>query len=102
MFLERGNWLIFHDAYPQLLIYEESIKQGRNLSYLLPHLFVSSFMEIVWTYFWGHKDSSLLTIALIINEQNHLEQTLIKEPAIQNEVLDKLEFALQDLSLIHI
>lgn len=24
-FLERGNWLIFQDAYPQFLLYEESL-----------------------------------------------------------------------------
>ena len=95
-FLERGNWLIFHDAYPQLLMYEESLKQGRNLTYLLPHLFVSRYMETVWTHFWTHKDSRLLTIALIINEQNHLEETLMKQVNIQNDVLGKVEFMLQD------
>ena len=67
-FLELGNWLIFQDAYPQLLMYEESIKQGHNLSYLLPHLFVSRYME-----------------------------TLMKQPTIQNEVVGKLEFTLQDI-----
>lgn len=30
-FLERGNWLIFHDAYPQLLLYEESVRRQTNL-----------------------------------------------------------------------
>ena len=34
-FLERGNWLIFQDAYPQFLVYEESKKRGKNLFYLL-------------------------------------------------------------------
>lgn len=38
-----------------------------------------------------------MTIALIINEQNHLEQTLMKQPTIHKEVLGKLEFALQDV-----
>ena len=37
-FLERGNWLIFQDAYPQFLLYEESKSQSRNLFYLLPYL----------------------------------------------------------------
>jgi hypothetical protein len=96
LFLERGNWLIFNDAYPQLLMYEESLKYGRNLAYLLPHLFVSAYMQTVWTYFWQYKDSALLTVALIINEQNHLDETLIKEPNIHNQVLVKPEFSLQD------
>ncbi|WCK52537.1 DUF2515 family protein [Aneurinibacillus sp. Ricciae_BoGa-3] len=27
-FLERGNWLIFQDVFPQFLLYEESLKRG--------------------------------------------------------------------------
>ncbi len=34
-FLEKANHLIFQDAYPQLLLYEESKKAGRPLFYLL-------------------------------------------------------------------
>src|SRR5690606_824619 len=33
---ERSNWLIFHDAYPQLLLYAEAIRQGKPLFHLLP------------------------------------------------------------------
>ena len=95
-FLERGNWLIFQDAFPQLLLYEESKKRKMNLAYLLPHFFVSVFMDKVWTHFWKNRNSSILTVALIINEQNHLEETLMKQPNIQNSILGKLEFALQD------
>ncbi|MDR4948142.1 DUF2515 family protein [Neobacillus cucumis] len=29
-FLERGNWLIFQDAYPQFLLYEESLRLKEN------------------------------------------------------------------------
>lgn len=36
-FLERGNWLIFQDIYPQFLLYEESLK--RNKKPLLPLVF---------------------------------------------------------------
>ena len=61
-FLERGNWLIFQDAYPQFLVYEESIKRGQNLFYLLPHLHVSTFMETLWNQFWDEQDSYLLTM----------------------------------------
>ena len=57
-FLERGNWLIFQDAYPQFLLYEESLCQSRNLFYLLPYLNVSHFMEVIWNQFWAEKDAS--------------------------------------------
>lgn len=101
-FLERGNWLIFQDAYPQLLLYEESIKTGKNLFHLLPHLHVSTFMETIWNYFWQNRDSSNLTLALIINEQNYIESRVIKDPSHKKNVLDSLEFKLQDLlSLNH-
>lgn len=73
-FLERGNWLIFQDAYPQFLLYGESLKRNKPLFYLLPALDISSFMESVWNYFWKRRDSYILTIALVINEQNYLEK----------------------------
>ena len=56
-FLERGNWLIFQDAYPQFLVYEESKRSGKNLFYLLPHLHVSTFMETIWNHFWNEAGS---------------------------------------------
>lgn len=28
-FLERGNWLIFQDVYPQFLLYEQSVKNPK-------------------------------------------------------------------------
>lgn len=96
-FLERGNWLIFQDAYPQLLLYEECIKTGKNLFHLLPHLHVSTFMEAVWNSFWQHRDSAILTLALIMNEQNYIESRVIKNSIYKKNVLDSLEFKLQDL-----
>ncbi len=102
-FLERGNWLIFQDAYPQFLIYEESKRNRTNLSYLLPHLHTSSFMETIWNYFWRERDHHLLTIALIINEQSYLESRVLQNPAFQKKVFNTLEFKLQDyLALNHI
>ena len=102
-FLERGNWLIFQDAYPQFLIYEESIRKGQNLFYLLPHLHVSMFMETLWNQFWEEQDSYLLTVALIINEQSYLESRVLKNPDFKKEVFSTLEFKLQDfLSMNHI
>ena len=102
-FLERGNWLIFHDAFPQFLIYEESMKRGQNLFYLLPYFHVSIFMETIWNHFWEEQDSYILTVALIINEQSYLELRVLQNSSFKKEVFSKLEFKLQDfLSMNHI
>ncbi|GIN61158.1 hypothetical protein J27TS8_11510 [Robertmurraya siralis] len=102
-FLERGNWLIFQDAYPQFLLYEESLRSGKNLFYLLPFFHVSQFMETIWNDFWYYHDPSILTISLVINEQSYLEKRVIHHPTFKKEVFDSLEFMLQDiLSMNHI
>ncbi|MFP7299383.1 DUF2515 domain-containing protein [Neobacillus niacini] len=102
-FIERGNWLIFQDAYPQLLLYSESIKKKKSLFYLLPYMNISTFMESIWNYFWRKSDSYVLTIALVINEQNYLEKRVIQNPIYQKGVLNTIEFKLQDvLSFNHI
>jgi hypothetical protein len=91
--LERCNWLIFHDAYPQLLLYGESKRQGKNLFHLLPFFGVSSFMSVLWHDFWQRKDAKILTVGLIINEQNVIESRVIKNLSFQQG----LQFHLQDL-----
>lgn len=102
-FIERGNWLIFQDAFPQLLLYEKSIRTGKNLFYLLPHLNVSVFMETIWNHFLKNRDSYILTVALIINEQNYIESRVIDKNRFKKGVLDTVEFKLQDLlSMNHI
>lgn len=102
-FLERGNWLIFQDAYPQLLLYEESVKRQTNLFHLLPRLHVSSFMQGAWNHFWKTADRRLLTISLIINEQHYLEEQVMRDPKYQKTVIQSLSFTLQELlSLGHI
>lgn len=102
-FLERGNWLIFQDVYPQFLLYGESLKRNKPLFYLLPYLNISTFMETLWKYFWRKRDSYILTMALVINEQNYLEKRVIQNPIYQKDVLNTLEFKLQDyLSFNHI
>ncbi|NRD80248.1 DUF2515 domain-containing protein [Bacillus sp. BRMEA1] len=102
-FLERGNWLIFQDVYPQFLLYEESLKQNKPLFYLFSDLNISIFMETIWNYFWQHHDPYILCIALVINEQSYLEKRVIQNPIYQKEVLNKFEFFLQDfLSFNHI
>lgn len=102
-FLERGNWLIFQDAYPQFLLYEEGKRIGKNLFYLLPYLHVSKFMEIIWNYFLQEDDRYLLTMALVINEQNYLETRVLQNPIFIKEVFNTFEFKVQDiLSMNHI
>ncbi|QQZ11499.1 DUF2515 domain-containing protein [Heyndrickxia vini] len=96
-FLERGNWLIFQDAYPQFLVYEESKMKGQNLFHLLPHLHVSKFMVAVWNQFWQDKDPYKLAIALIVNEQNYLEKRVINNPLFKKDVFGTIEFKLQDI-----
>lgn len=103
LFLERSNWLIFQDAYPQLLLYEESLKRGKPLFYLLSRFHVSTFMETIWNHFYNDRDSTMLTIALIINEQSYIEKRVVQNPEFQNKVLNTLEFLLQELfSFTHI
>lgn len=103
VFLERGNWLIFQDAYPQFLLYEESLRKRENLFYLLPHLGVSIFMLSVWNHFWTYRDPYILTVSLIINEQSYLESRVIQNPRFKKSVLETLEFRLQDyLAMNHV
>jgi len=102
-FLERGNWLIFQDVYPQFLLYQESIKRNQNLSYLLNQFHVSVFMEVIWNHFWEYRDTSILTIAQIINEQSYLELRVMKNPIYKKEIFSSIEYKLQDvLSMNHI
>jgi hypothetical protein len=102
-FLERGNWLIFQDVYPQFLLYEESMEQNKPLFYLLSHFNVSAFMETLWNHFWRTQDSYIHCIGMVVNEQNYMEDRVVQNQHYQKEVLYKLEFLLQDLlSFSHI
>ncbi len=96
-FLERGNWLIFQDVYPQFLLYEESLKFNKPLFYLLSDLNVSIFMETIWNHFWKTHDTYIHCIALVVNEQSYLEKRVIQNSQYKKEVLNKFEFFLQDL-----
>ncbi|MBT2639264.1 DUF2515 domain-containing protein [Bacillus sp. ISL-39] len=95
-FLERGNWLIFQDAFPQLLLYEESLKRKEPLFRLLPHFNISVFIETIWDYYWVSSNSPLLTIGLIINEQNYIENRVIQNQNYIKDVFSTLEFEIQD------
>ncbi|MBO0962033.1 DUF2515 family protein [Neobacillus sp. MM2021_6] len=102
-FLERGNWLIFQDVYPQFLLYEESIRQRKPLFHLFTALNISTFMETIWQQFWQNQDTYIHTIAMVINEQSYLENRVVQNPQYQKEVINKFEFMLQDwLSFNHI
>ncbi|MBY0120457.1 DUF2515 family protein [Bacillus sp. S/N-304-OC-R1] len=102
-FLERGNWLIFQDVFPQLLLYEESLKYGKSLFHLLSYLNISVFMEAMWNFFLDEKDPYLLTMALVINEQSYIEERVIRNPDYKKMVVNTLQFKLQDyLSVTHI
>ncbi|MBP1992029.1 DUF2515 family protein [Paenibacillus eucommiae] len=96
-FLERANALIFQDAYPQLLLYIESRRAGRDRFDLLPHLQISAFMTPVWQEFWQYGESPLLTTALIINEQNYIEQRIVRNEHYKRLVLDTVTFRAQSL-----
>ncbi|MHC0035574.1 DUF2515 family protein [Pseudoneobacillus sp. C159] len=96
-FLERGNWLIFQDAYPQLLLYEESLKIRHNLFHLFKFFNISRFMETIWNHFWIYRDPYVLTIALVINEQSYLEKQLMGDRQFKDKVIDTFEFKLQEI-----
>lgn len=93
--LEKGNSIIFQDAYPQLLLYEESKKRKISLFNLCKFFNVSSFMEGVWEMFFDGDRTPLLPSAQIINEQSHIEKHLIRTEQFQ-KLQNQLSFKLQD------
>lgn len=97
-FLERSNALIFQDAYPQLLLYRKSRELGASQFHLLRYFSVSRFMRPFWERFWIDRGSALLTVGLIINEQNYIEQRVVKHPFYQRHVSEKTNFHLYSLS----
>lgn len=93
---EEANWLIFQDAFPQLLLYDYSTKYNRPLFHLLKYFSVSSFMEKEWNLFWRKRNQTRLMTSLIINEQNLIEQPIIKNPYYKREVFHSPAYLLQD------
>ncbi|AOH55473.1 hypothetical protein ABE28_014035 [Peribacillus muralis] len=90
---EEANWRIFQDAYPQLLLYHYSTRNGRPLFHLCRFFFITQFMTKAWNAFWKHGNKEKLVTALIINEQNIIEKPVIKK---QSFVFHSLLFFLQD------
>nr|WP_246061883.1 DUF2515 family protein [Paenibacillus oralis] len=97
-FLERNNALIFQDAYPQLLLYMKSRERGASHFHLLPYFHVSQFMRPFWERFWIDRGSALLTVGLIINEQNYIEKRVVRHPYFQKYVTGKTKFHLFSLA----
>jgi hypothetical protein len=97
LFIERANWLIFQDAYPQLLLYALSKDRGTNFFHLLPYLHVSRFMEIMWNDFWMKRNVARICTALIINEQNYIEKRVIEKKTYGAPIFADIKFFLQDL-----
>ncbi|GED72736.1 hypothetical protein BRE01_64380 [Brevibacillus reuszeri] len=96
-FLERSNWLIFHDAYPQLLLYKEMKRTGADLTSLLGSLGVSIFMHNYWKEFLMNPDSARLTRALIVNEQQYIEQRVVQKPFTLNRIFSTYAFMTQSV-----
>lgn len=96
-FLERSNWLIFQDAYPQLLLYKEMKRTGADLTSLLGPLCVSIFMHSYWKEFLTNQDSSRLTRALIVNEQQYIEQRVVQKPFTLNRIFSTFAFFAQSV-----
>ncbi|USK90500.1 DUF2515 family protein [Rossellomorea marisflavi] len=94
-FLETCNAAIFEDAYPQLMLYEEWKERGSCNWSLLSKFQVSSFMKPFWQAFFKSGDSSLLTTALIINEQMLIENRIVSQWMDQKD-LTRWLFTLQD------
>ncbi|OZT12346.1 hypothetical protein CHN50_10555 [Priestia aryabhattai] len=93
---ERANWLIFQDAFPQLLLYEVSKQHEKSYFHLLQYFYVSPFMYEKWTAFWGEKREIELMHALIINEQHIIEPAVVEHPFYQKKVFHRLLFHFQD------
>lgn len=93
---ERANWLIYLDAFPQLMLHELSKRYHTSLFHLLKYFHVSQFMQREWQIFWECKDRKRLMTALIINEQNVIQKPVISHPYYKRKVFKSFPFLIQD------
>jgi hypothetical protein len=93
---ERANWLIFHDVFPQLLLYQYSTKMNRPMFHLLPFFNISTFIQREWWQYWRTNDQLRLTTSLIINEQNVIQTPVIEHPVYKKKVFHSMIFSFQD------
>ncbi|MBM7094605.1 MULTISPECIES: DUF2515 family protein [Alteribacter] len=96
MTYERANWLIFSDAFPQLLIYQWSKRQGKPYFHLLPKFGVSNWISEKWLEFWQKKDEERLMIALIVNEQHLIQRPVLDQTFYKKQVFNSAAFKWQD------
>jgi Protein of unknown function (DUF2515) len=96
MTYERANWLIFQDAYPQLLLYHYSTKLNSPMFHLGLYFNNSEFIIGEWEAFWKLQDERRLLVSLIINEQNVIQEPVIEHRSIKKKVFRSLVFGLQD------
>ncbi|WP_205003180.1 DUF2515 family protein [Scopulibacillus daqui] len=93
---ERPNWLIFSDAFPQLLIYQFSKQKNRPYFHLLKAFNVSVFMEKEWETFWLTRDRGRLCTSQIVNEQQVIEKPVIRQNYLKNKVFNRMFFKFQE------
>lgn len=93
---ERANWLIFHDVFPQLMLYHYSSELKRPMFHLLRYFNISAFIQKEWYRYWKENDKKRLTTALIINEQNVIQTPVIEHPVYRRKVFNSFLFYLQD------
>ncbi|WP_042223620.1 DUF2515 family protein [Oceanobacillus manasiensis] len=96
MTYERANWLIFSDAFPQLLVYKLSKQIGKPMFHLLKWLHVSKFMVNQWKLFWKRQEQNRLMLSLIINEQNVIQGPVVKHTYFQYHVFKQLPYMMQN------
>ncbi|WP_156289205.1 DUF2515 family protein [Oceanobacillus salinisoli] len=96
MTYERANWLIFSDAFPQLLVYKLSKRNHKPMFHLLSNFHVSKFMVKEWYRYWKTKNKDRLMNALIINEQNVIHDPVIKQPYFKKHVFYNFPYMMQD------
>ncbi|AJS57402.1 DUF2515 family protein [Paenibacillus sp. IHBB 10380] len=99
--LERCNALIFQDAYPQLQLYIHSKRIGSSCFHLLPSFHISTFMTPFWNNFWIDRNSALLAVGLIINEQHYIEERVVKHNYFQKNIFQSSEYRMQHLAHIN-
>ncbi len=93
---ERANWLIFSDAYPQLLLYEFSKKNNQPYFHLLKVFLSSTFIETEWELFLKLRDENRLMTAQIINEQNLIQKPVMEHPFYKEKVFKSFIYMFQD------
>ncbi|HEY4553598.1 MAG TPA: DUF2515 family protein [Bacillaceae bacterium] len=93
---ERANWMIFRDAFPQLLLYHYSTEMRRPLLHLFEPFLISSYMKKEWSHYYQHKDGKRLMYAMIANEQNVIQKPVIQHPVYQKRIFISPLFYIQE------